>query len=282
MKNTCFKTTIRLLAVLGLTACALPDGEAWQQAELEVNAVFEVNGRIQENGRFKTSKSYEIAFESVEITGLGFRTEALSSSTPLEIFDPSNPPEGYNLCHNGHCHNENNELIDYQDIQEELNQASGAAANSLFQGLNNPISFGSFESDQSQRLSLGPCTDPYQVCDLGADAQVAKVVFEPLGASVSMRVYHDGTLPEEGLELTRFVNFETPISLTLSSPPSLENGTLGINLLIDKSLWDSIDFVLATELNPTNDTTEWVEAELNSLLVEAFSQHLTLQTTPSP
>ena len=282
MKNTYFKTTIRLLAVLALSACALPEGEAWQQAELEVNAIFEVDGRLQEDGRFKTSKSYEIAFESVEITGLGFRTEALSSSTPLEIFDPANPPEGYNLCHNGHCHNENNELIDYEDIQEELNQASGAAANSLFQELDSPVAFSSFESDQSQRLSLGPCNDVYQVCDLGADAQVAKVVFEPLGASVSMRVYHNDTLPEEGLEVTRIVTFETPISLTLSSPPSLENGTLGINLLLDKSLWDSIDFASATELNPNNDTTEWVEAELNSLLVEAFSQHLTLQTNPTP
>ncbi|MCB9762153.1 MAG: hypothetical protein H6739_20305 [Alphaproteobacteria bacterium] len=35
-------------------------------------------------------------------------------------FDPADPPEGYGLCHSGHCHRDDGALVDYVDIQAEL------------------------------------------------------------------------------------------------------------------------------------------------------------------
>jgi hypothetical protein len=49
---------------------------------------------------------------AVELVDLG-GTEALS-------FDPANPPPGYSLCHNGHCHSDEGALVDYEAIEAEL------------------------------------------------------------------------------------------------------------------------------------------------------------------
>jgi hypothetical protein len=36
------------------------------------------------------------------------------------VFDPANPPPGYTLCHNGHCHAEDGSLVPYEDIAAGL------------------------------------------------------------------------------------------------------------------------------------------------------------------
>jgi hypothetical protein len=35
-------------------------------------------------------------------------------------FDPANPPAGYSLCHNGHCHRDDGALVEYADIESTL------------------------------------------------------------------------------------------------------------------------------------------------------------------
>jgi len=35
-------------------------------------------------------------------------------------FDPADPPEGYGLCHNGHCHKDDGTLPTYEQIEAEL------------------------------------------------------------------------------------------------------------------------------------------------------------------
>lgn len=35
-------------------------------------------------------------------------------------FDPADPPEGYSLCHNGHCHKDDGTLPTYEQIEAEL------------------------------------------------------------------------------------------------------------------------------------------------------------------
>ena len=271
------------LAALCLVSCVLPPGQAWQQAELQVEALFEMDGRVLENGRFKTSKDYELSFRSIEVLGLGFRTEALSSETPLTLFDPQNPPPGYGLCHNGHCHNEDNELIDYEDIQEELNQASGAASNALFQALEAPLKIQNFTETTVTPMALGPCDDVYQLCDLGPDSQVAKIIFEPLRIVVTLDVFHEDSLPEEGLSIdSQSISIDTPIELTLSGAPDLENGILPVQLTMNKSLWDSIEFLEATtNIDSADVSAQWNEAELERLMSEAFVKHTKLILKPN-
>lgn len=41
-------------------------------------------------------------------------------------FDPANPPEGYGLCHGGHCHRDDGALVAYADVEAEL--AGGGAS----------------------------------------------------------------------------------------------------------------------------------------------------------
>lgn len=263
-----------LIFMTALTGCALPPGEGWVPIELNVQAVFESDGRIQDNGRFKTSKNYEIEFGSVELLGLGFRLEALEAAQGLEIFDPQNPPEGYSLCHNGHCHSAAGELVDYEDIQEELNQASGASGLNLFQELLGPISFQDFSATPSQNLELGPCSDTYQVCDIGRDNQLTSVLFEPTRVILSFKVFHPDHLPETGLEVAQDLVFETPVSLTLNPDSQSMDTALSLQLAFQKSIWDSIDFKDA--LATGGASPNWDETQILTLLQAALLENLKL------
>jgi len=263
-----------LLFVASLTSCILPPGEGWVPIELNVQAVFESDGRIQENGRFKTSKNYEIEFGSVELLGLGFRLEALAAAQGLVVFDPQNPPEGYSLCHNGHCHSASGELVDYEDIQEELNLASGASGLALFQELLGPINFQEFGATSSQTLELGPCNDTYQVCDIGQDNQLTNVLFEPTRIVLSFKVFHPEYLPEDGLDVDQSLEFKTPVSLTLDADSGSVNTAIPLQLVLQKSIWDSIEFKNALTEEPSS--TSWDESLLLALLQTALLENLKL------
>ena len=261
-----------LLFCVSLTGCALPPGEGWNSIELQVDAVFKTDGRIQDNGRFKTSKNYEITFESVELLGLGFSLDALAAASGLQTFDPQNPPDGYSLCHNGHCHAASGELVDYEDIQAELNEASGASALRLFQELRTPIQFQSFASQPFMSLELGPCNDTYQVCDIGRDNQLTGITFEPSRIVLTFTVFHPEYLPEEGLPVAQDLVFDTPLALTLNT--DAPSTMLAIELAFEKAIWDSIEFNNALEEGSA--TPSWNEAELTNLLQTALLENLKL------
>ena len=263
---------IALLLCTWLAGCALPPGEGWQSIDLSVQATFESDGRILDNGRFKTSKNYEIEFSSVELQGLGFSLEALKAADGLQTFDPQNPPEGYSLCHNGHCHSASGELVDYEDIQAELNQASDAGGLKLFQELLTTIAFPDFSTSPSINLELGPCNDTYLVCDIGRDNQLTSILFETTGVALSFTVFHPEHLPAEGLTVSQELPLEMPISLTLNADSQVT--ALSLQLAFEKAIWDSTEFqdALATDAS----SPSWDEAQLINLLQTALLENLKL------
>ena len=42
-------------------------------------------------------------------------------------FDPAHPPDGYSLCHGGHCHADDGRLVPYDEIEAQLAGSGGGA-----------------------------------------------------------------------------------------------------------------------------------------------------------
>jgi hypothetical protein len=117
-----------LLPVLLLAGCAWDAGEGFAVLEPTVRAVYAPEeGREVFPGFQALASNYQVL-----VTGASIRLERVEliprrASAGPGLFDPSNPPPGYSLCHGGHCHRDDGALIPYEEIEAELG-GGGAAA----------------------------------------------------------------------------------------------------------------------------------------------------------
>jgi len=112
-----------LVAFAGLAGCTFADGEPWGTVE----------GRMQSRGLEQTGA----VPEEIEIDRAELAAEVVLESVTSQAqgsggsFDPSNPPPGYTLCHNGHCHSEEGELVAYEEVRAEMNASGGTSTETL-------------------------------------------------------------------------------------------------------------------------------------------------------
>jgi hypothetical protein len=120
-----------LIATLALSGCALDAGEGFAVLEPTVSARYtSLPGRDAGDGFQRLASDYQVRLDAAAV-GL----DHVALLTPGRsgggggggTFDPANPPPGYSLCHNGHCHRDDGALVDYEDIQAELNGGGGSA-----------------------------------------------------------------------------------------------------------------------------------------------------------
>lgn len=111
-------------ALLALVpACAFGDGEPMGAVTVEVAARWVEDPDRDDGGWQRLASDFE-----VQVTAAAAELGALALidvGGAAAGFDPANPPPGYTLCHNGHCHAEDGSLVPYEDIAAEL--AGGAA-----------------------------------------------------------------------------------------------------------------------------------------------------------
>jgi hypothetical protein len=121
---------VAAIGVFG-SACTFEDGNPWATAKGSVSTSFDVpSDRVADDGAIKTANDFLISLDSlvVEIEPI----ELIQSAVAAEVdFDPANPPEGYSLCHNGHCHADSGELVDYDEIIAELGDDAGGGTRTL-------------------------------------------------------------------------------------------------------------------------------------------------------
>lgn len=126
------KRWLASLAVLA-TGCTGSDGQPWGRFELTAATAFDASGRL-EGDQLKTSKDYRVQLDTLTLQ-LGAVRAVVVPSADAAGFDPANPPAGYTLCHNGHCHNDAGELVDYATISAQVSQgASGGQTLTLSLG----------------------------------------------------------------------------------------------------------------------------------------------------
>lgn len=123
-----YRASSAVLTVLPLiVGCALDAGEPFATLTPRLESRVEISaGRDLGMGWQKLASNYEIRIDELVIDAEPL--VLLDSGVGAVGFDPANPPPGYSLCHNGHCHADSGALVDYEDIAAELAQGSGATA----------------------------------------------------------------------------------------------------------------------------------------------------------
>lgn len=103
-----------LIASMIMAGCAFEGGEPWGWIEAEI--VIEAlppSGSVTLNEQFAT-------FETLQLLG--------PAGTAGGEFDPANPPPGYTLCHQDHCHAVDGSLESYDEIIAKMAASDGPAA----------------------------------------------------------------------------------------------------------------------------------------------------------
>jgi hypothetical protein len=179
---------------------------------------------------------------AVEIRRLAVEVEALhldlSTGEDSAGFDPAHPPEGYSLCHNGHCHGPGGSLVPYDEIQR---QVSGASSFSVARfGMEQPVELG----PEPIEIALGECTSECElergeITEVGVDLHgidLEVIVFDPRtesrlppgGAAFSAELVLEA---EVGAELDGRVDDGEPLVVRVAA-----------DLAMPESMFDGIDW----------------------------------------
>ena len=117
-----------VLCVLALTMQGCAWGEGTGFATLEETRITAQIEREEGSptDQFTTDGGAVVQLESAELYLEDVLLEQENADPDAAHFDPAHPPEGYSLCHAGHCHSDDGRLVPYEEIEQE--QATGGTA----------------------------------------------------------------------------------------------------------------------------------------------------------
>lgn len=228
--------------------------DAWQPPEERLTAL----------GHLRTARSYVVQLNKLELT-LGRFTAILSDTDAALTFDPGNPPPGYSLCHNGHCHAESGALVDYDVIERELGGGSGQAV-AVVLPLNQTVTL------RSTPISLKP--EPCAGCELVVPGVLSLATLNITHLTLEAHVTDTSILarlPEEGVNVQATVEMDTPLTQALSIEFDNQHrvgARLNATLRLPFSLFDDIDFSAHTQTNADLSDDAIFTRALNAGLVE--------------
>ena len=94
-----------LLPLFLLGGCAWEAGEGFAVLEPTVRAAYAPeDSRLTPDGYRRLSSDYQVRLTTATMRLERIELTASSGGGGGGTFDPANPPPGYSLCHNGHCH----------------------------------------------------------------------------------------------------------------------------------------------------------------------------------
>ena len=232
--TACAGSALAACAGSALAACAWGPGEPFATLSARIEARLEVpGGRDLGDGWQMLASNYQIAIDTLELEtgGVALRDAGAGGG----VFDPANPPAGYSLCHNGHCHAEDGSLVSYEDI------AAGLGGGGLVTVVTLPV--GTIDVSEGAARDLE--------CTPGCDLPLASIVLAELDVTrvrASGRV-RDGREPARideqawSLDLT----FAGDAPLVLSTPLSLPadrvhepDVALALTLAITSRIFDDV------------------------------------------
>lgn len=227
------------LVLLALAACG--PGQPWGELHASLTARFEPEpARLDSEGRLKTSKSYVLEIEELQV-GIETMRVGMADGAAAGGFDPANPPAGYSLCHNGHCHSDDGRLVDYEDIQAELAAATGQTGFELVLSVADP-----------QPLSLSSAVSvPLVGCEQGCPLPrgvLSKVGLTLSRLSLRARAFDltpQGRLPAQGRPVRADFELQVPLEVRVERP--VDRGSpvpVRLDLILDlpASVFDRLEF----------------------------------------
>jgi len=227
--------------------CGLEEGQSWGEVRIELEAAFEPGASRLEAGRLKTSLDYRVVITAIDVE---VATLVLTARADGAVdFDPADPPAGYSLCHNGHCHSDDGRLVDYEDIAAEV--AGGGDAPPLVGVTGGRATVG---LGTRGAIDLSACGEV--ACEVLEPSAVGLVAAELVSVSVAGVAYDARTGPGQRLDSAGVV-FEIAWSIDdVGARPvrlAAEGGwrfgpgdALGLDLMatiaLPASLLDGVDF----------------------------------------
>ncbi|MEZ4458642.1 MAG: hypothetical protein R3E66_02720 [bacterium] len=252
-------------------ACTFTDGSPWGQVDMNVQVGFDDAGRQKSDG-LHTSKDYVVVLDRLDVDLVAAVINTSADSVTLS-FDPASPPDGYGLCHNGHCHADDGRLVDYADIEAEL--AGGAATG---QALVQVIDATPNLLDGST-VALGECASN---CELGRG--YLQTVGLQLGTlSLAGRVFDKrvpSRLPDEGVPVTGTFALDTTLSEAIGAEVGRDEPAgidLDVRLTAAAPFLDALDFAALVEDGSV--ALERLSAEERAAFIEKTRQELNLDVT---
>lgn len=258
------------LLFASLAGCAAGDGVPWGTWSPELQVQHAAEARVTESGALTTVERLEVRVDTLSI-GLG----ALALTTGGAaggVFDPAAPPEGYGLCHAGHCHHDDGRLVPYEEIAAELSDGAPAAPAAVaVVDLTVPL------AEASAAVPIASCPN---ACALPRGATSA-ITLELTEFSFDVRVSDpelgrfDGERRVSGtLVLDSVVAAPLALAIGPSTPP---NVTTTVDVVLD-ARW--VDAFTATEVDPLGPDAE-VTDTLSAALTEAIAASLDLRVRSS-
>lgn len=265
------RSAVELLVVLLPLAggCTFSEGVPWGHLDLTAEAAFVPSAARQEGDRFKTP-GYTVAFDTLTATIASVGVTVAAGAGDLS-FDPANPPEGYTLCHGGHCHSDDGRLVSYEDVQAELLASSGGGADGVRR-----VSYGGASPLGSVAVALD--LEACEPCDLPrgtvAQADAVLTAFSVSGRAFDRADTGDPTLPEDGLPF--YADVTAARTLRVDLDEAIDTGEplgLAVHLVIGpgETFLDRVDFETlaeawdgATPIDLGDDETQV------SAMIEAF------------
>jgi hypothetical protein len=112
--------------VLLAGGCALEAGDHFAElTEVQLQAAFSSPADRQLSGGWhRLASDFQVRLETCTLSASG--VELLDRGGTGGHFDPAQPPPGYSLCHNGHCHAADGRLVPYEEIAAGLGQGGAA------------------------------------------------------------------------------------------------------------------------------------------------------------
>lgn len=262
---------IAALLSLLLSGCAADSGLPWGEVEATIEARLAVpTDRLRPQG-FATASGFVVQLTSFAVTtaSVSFTIEPPGADSS---FDPANPPEGFSLCHNGHCHAADGSLVEYDIVA--LSAGGAGLATRLVPAeaqLQPPLPSG---QAATAPLSLG-CSD--DLCRYGR-GELSSVALRVAELRMAGRIFDGGSggsLPADGAPFDLIVALDTDVTAAAQIPfgPDHDPGVkLGIGLALPISLIDAItpDSIAEPTLFAPLADTKVREASEISLSVTRF------------
>lgn len=220
------------------------------------------NGRLSSAGSWLTNNGFALTFEQgLVVEGAKLSLLGLPRrGSGTVAFDPTKPPAGYSVCHAGHCHRADGQLIAYGDIEADLLRSQGGAGNRSVAELNwilgprEALVPGEPAKNLSQASSERPGLDLSSL--IGADLELKSLMASGTVAAVP------GTAPLPGgdrpwvLNLPQTAAFRGTITEFIERPGPLAL-EVGGSLELSTDLFDNVNWpLLASGSSGTLDLGE--------------------------
>lgn len=241
-----------VLALLLASGACLEPGAPWGRVQVALVVAFDPPAERLDAGRIKTARDYRVEVERIDIEVAALAVVTLAEGV---MFDPADPPAGYSLCHNGHCHSDDGRLVPYEEIA-----GGGAEGEAIV-----TLAGGEVALAPGQTEVVAPLTGcPPRGCDIMAPARIGSLELALDRIEITGRAFDGGAagrLPAEGVP---FVIDLPAVRLVRGvdaafGPVERLGLAVAARLEVPAHLFDDLDFAAPTDASPELVRNQLVE-----------------------